>query len=462
MKSNSITSVLLVESHKRTISWAKALLALNQVNLHVLVVIPDEREVYLDIGVPSENIHNINEVNALSPLDDGKGLDIERGFYYCINAIISSDRLLRRKSYEESVLYLNRLIEYFNKVLDENKIEMVILEPTWAHEILMCEVAKAKAIKSYFPHTMRIPYKHFLFFNGYRQEEFFKRDKSEFNNSDALAAYNSIVHKGEKPLYFHKNNNKNNFSLTLLSKPFKGLVKEFRGEKNLYVTPRVHRLIIDKVSKITRRQGVSLLVDFDQPKNEDNYVFVSLHVQPESSIDVLGNMYTNQIEYVRAIAKTTPSSHKVYVKEHSNALGDRPLGFYRDMRDIPGVVLVDPNLDSHALMKKADLVISVSGTTSFEASLMGVPAVTSAKMFFSDLLVKEQFNPYGDNVRDLIKEGEVWKKRFGKEELMQCYYHIFKNSFEGDTTDCLTNPSVLEEGNIEKLSKAFNELVSND
>ncbi|MFW3616927.1 hypothetical protein [Billgrantia antri] len=460
MKLNGITNVLLVENHKRTISWAKALLTLNQVNLHVLVVIPDEREVYLDLGVPSENIHNINEANTLSLLGDGKGLDVEREFNYCINAIISSDRLLREKNYEESMLYFGKLIDYFNKILDENKIEIVILEPTWAHEILMCEIAKTKAIKSYFPHTMRVPYNHFLFFKGYLQEDFFKRDESEFHYSKALDAYNSMVHKGEKPLYFHKNNSKNNFSSNLLSKPYKGLLKEFRGEKNLYVTPRVHRLILDKLLKMTKKIGVSLLVDFDQPKNEENYVFVSLHVQPESSIDVLGNMYTNQIEYVRTISKTTPSSHKVYVKEHSNALGDRPLGFYREMRDIPGVVLVDPNLDSHALMKKADLVISISGTTSFEASLMGVPAVTSAKMFFSDLLVKEQFNPYSDNVDSLIKEGEVWKKRFDKEELIQGYCHIFKNSFEGDTTDCLTNPFVLEEANIEKLAKAFYELIN--
>lgn len=459
MKCNRNINILLVESHKRTISWAKALLSLNQVNLHVLVVIPDEKQVYLDIGVKPDNIH---EINNISFLGDKKEVSIESEFYYCLNAIISSDRLLREKSREESLLYLGNLFYFFNKILSEKNIETIFLEPTWAHEVLISEVANAKGIRVYFPHTMRIPYKHFLFFNGYRQEKYFKRSESEFSNSDALDVYNNVVHKGEKPLYFHKNNNKNKLSPMMLSKPFKGLVKEFSSGKNLKVTPRVHNQIIDKVAKIIMRPIVPFLVDFEQPKNEDKYVFVSLHVQPESSIDVLGNMYTNQIEYVRAVSKTTPSSHKIYVKEHSNALGDRSLSYYRKLGKIPGVVLIDPYMDSHLLMKRADLVISVSGTTSFEASLMGVPAVTSAEMFFSDLLVKKRFNPYSGDVSELIKKGEIWKKEVDKKKLLYDYYQIFKNSFAGDTTDCLANPAVLGKENIDKLAKAFNEVISHE
>jgi hypothetical protein len=269
MERNKSTNVLLVESHKRTISWAKALLTLNQVNLHVLVVMPDEKKVYLDLGVNSDNIHDIKDISD----SNNKETNIESNLYCYFNAIIASDRLLSKKKYEKSLSYLVNLFNFFNKVLGENNIETIILEPTWAHEILICEAAKMQEIKTYFPHTMRIPYNHFLFFNGYQQDSFFKRNKSEFSNSTALDAYNNIVKKGEKPFYFYKNNDKNTFSPKLLSKPFTGLAKELSGERNLNVTPKVYNLIIDKVAKIIRKRGMFFLVDFSQPKNKEKYIF---------------------------------------------------------------------------------------------------------------------------------------------------------------------------------------------
>jgi UDP-N-acetylglucosamine 2-epimerase len=192
-----------------------------------------------------------------------------------------------------------------------------------------------------------------------------------------------------------------------------------------------------------------------------SFILVTLHVQPEASIDVLASKYSNQIEFVRSIARTTPVSHKVLVKEHSNALGDRSYSFYKKLASIPRVTLVDPNIDSHYLIKSADLVISATGTASFEAAVLGTPAVTASEMFFSHLMVQKKFNPYVDDVKDLIQTGYLWKKKYSKEMIVAGMVKILRNSFEGDTTDILSNPNVVKKKNIHLLEKAFKELIAN-
>ena len=68
-----------------------------------------------------------------------------------------------------------------------------------------------------------------------------------------------------------------------------------------------------------------------------------MHVQPEASIDVVGTKYSNQIEFVRNIANTTPNEYSIIVKEHSHAIGNRSINFYKSLLEIPNVVLLHPN-----------------------------------------------------------------------------------------------------------------------
>lgn len=453
-------NVLLVANHKRTVSWAKALLSLSDIDLYLVVVIPGEKEAYVNLGVPAGKIFDISSTRkSVSFCDIYERKKYEDNFEHSYNSIISSDRQLRQFEYVDALTYLDNLHCYFSTILIENKINTVFLEPTWAHEILMCEVADLNGVSVYFPHTMRLPYEFFLFFKGCHQKNFYVRKASEVDFSEAQDLYRRVVHKGEKPLYYYKNNKKNTFSFSLVKSFFSNFASEIKGRKNLYITPTTAQQASRAALKILRKLLFKKFVSFSNI-GKKKYLFVSLHVQPESSIDVLGNMYNNQVEYIRAISKTTPSSYSIYVKEHSNAIGDRPINFYKEIQKIPGVVLVDPFADSHVIMKGAEMVISVSGTTSFEASLMGVPSVTSAKMFFSELLVKDGFNPYSDKVDKLLEDSVIWKANFSENIMMECYYRIVKNSFEGDTTDYGTNPLVTGKENVEKLAKAFSEVIA--
>src|SRR5690606_14631785 len=121
---------------------------------------------------------------------------------------------------------------------------------------------------------------------------------------------------------------------------------------------------------------VSVNKPFDLIKKDKKYILVTLHKQPESSIDVLAAGHSNQMEAVRALSRSVSACTEIWVKEHSNAIGDRSLSWYRHLKMIPGVRLIEPYANTFELIRGAEGVISASGTVCFEAGLLGVPAIT--------------------------------------------------------------------------------------
>ncbi len=111
-------------------------------------------------------------------------------------------------------------------------------------------------------------------------------------------------------------------------------------------------------------------------------VLYALHMQPESSIDVFGSYFADQVVLIEQIARSLPATHDLYVKAHPDDVDGRPLSFYRRLKTIPGVKIIDPRMDSRPLMRTCDLVFTVSGTIAYEAGLLQIPAITFARNFF--------------------------------------------------------------------------------
>src|SRR5690606_6237857 len=66
-----------------------------------------------------------------------------------------------------------------------------------------------------------------------------------------------------------------------------------------------------------------------QPK-----ILFTLHKQPEASVDVIGRYYENQLLLIKNIWRFMPDGYQLLVKEHSNAIGDRSLAFYRAVKQL--------------------------------------------------------------------------------------------------------------------------------
>jgi hypothetical protein len=456
-------NILLMESHYRSRSWFRALIGLGE--LYIVSVLPGERRLFLSSGIKSGNIldlHNpqFNQVNYEQSRDFLA--DAEVRYKFIANEVILSDRTLRLKSDEYVTAYLAYIIEKIEHFIDINKIGVTFIEPTWAHEILTCRICEAKGVTVWAPVKSKLLPDKFFFFHGDKNEVSFER-RAPTDVQEITAQVLKSVDLRNKPQYFGKFNTRSKLTLAKFKVFFDITMLAILGHKNSNIQAHWWAAISRKVAAITRAPFLIRFAGFcKQSDIADPYVLVTLHVQPEASIDVVGGKYADQLNFIRCVARSTPSSHVVVVKEHPHAFGDRPLSFYRELLAIPRVCIMSPWEESRVAIVGADLVISNTGTSSLEAAILGIPAVTATRMYFSSLMITPEFNPSIQSVASILSASKGWTERYSESWIKSQLQVIAKNIFKGNCGDFKTDPNVMTDKNIQYLRLAFREVIDSN
>jgi spore coat polysaccharide biosynthesis predicted glycosyltransferase SpsG len=148
--------------------------------------------------------------------------------------------------------------------------------------------------------------------------------------------------------------------------------------------------------------------------------------------------WTDQINLVTQIAKSLPLRFKLYIKEHPAMVGYRTRGYYKKLKKIPNVKLIDADFPSFDLVQKTKLVITITGTVGWEAILSKKPVITFGYVNYNKLstvkkcenieqlpcLVKEQLENFQSDEKELLNFigaimeesveaglGEIWERR---------------------------------------------------
>lgn len=117
----------------------------------------------------------------------------------------------------------------------------------------------------------------------------------------------------------------------------------------------------------------------------ESFVFMLLQVDPENSTMLWAPHYANQIEIARQIAMSLPGDFRLIVKEHPWMVGKRRKRYYEKLLAVPNIDLITPEIDSYSVMKKAKLVVTISGTAAFEMALLGKRSLIFSNMVYSVL-----------------------------------------------------------------------------
>ena len=119
--------------------------------------------------------------------------------------------------------------------------------------------------------------------------------------------------------------------------------------------------------------------------DNDKFIFFPLHLEMEYALLILAPFYTNQIEVIKNIVKSLPIGYKLYVKENPlmHVRGWRSISDYKKIMNLPNVVLLHPTVNPKEIVKRSSLVISISGTTSFDAGFYGKPSIVFVDTVFS-------------------------------------------------------------------------------
>lgn len=128
-------------------------------------------------------------------------------------------------------------------------------------------------------------------------------------------------------------------------------------------------------TQLYRRKLMKSKSFFDKPVEGEPYVYMPLHLIPESTTFSIAPFWINELSAIEAVSKALPAGWYLYVKEHQAMLGERGEEFYRKVKKIPNVKLVQFNYytDPKPWIENARAVVAITGTAAYEAVLLGKP-----------------------------------------------------------------------------------------
>lgn len=124
---------------------------------------------------------------------------------------------------------------------------------------------------------------------------------------------------------------------------------------------------------------------FEDPDKNDTYVYMPLHLIPESTTFVKAPFYINELNIIEQLSKSLPINWKLYVKEHQAMVGERSLSFYNAVKKFPNVKLVRFNYysDPKPWIQNSKGVVAISGTGAYEAAMLGKNSIVFADVPFT-------------------------------------------------------------------------------
>jgi hypothetical protein len=342
----------------------------------------------------------------------------------------------------------------------ENDIRFAFGEDTWAPEIITSAVMHANGRHFHAPHTIRVPSERFAFFRGVFQKRIdtFREQPDDEHRIIARRALSNLRERGERPYYFALNMNQNRLRKYWLDEAWQAVVRP-SATKFDHTVPSLRARLGRRLASVTSGARARRAVTFETvpPTSDRPFALFLLHKQPESSVDVIGSPFTNQYEVIRALTRLLPFGWEIWVKEHPNAIGDRSPEDYRDLKRLPGLRLIDPFADTHGLLSRAAMTMSISGTACLEAGLLGKPAITVAEMYFDRVLLRNGFNPFqathGDFAR-IVEEAAAMAARPPDADIEEYLAWNVAQSFQGLISDPVNLSSVTDQDNVNRVADA--------
>jgi|GEM_PF-6801572 len=140
-------------------------------------------------------------------------------------------------------------------------------------------------------------------------------------------------------------------------------------------TPKVEYLS-GLVRKRLNQWRLSATDTFDAFDPDDRYVYFPLQVQPELSLMIWARYHTDLDRTATHLSRSLPVDTSLYVNDHPNNWGVRPLSYYRRLQAEPNLRVLDRSVSTPDIVDGADAVACVTATVGLEALIKGTPVVT--------------------------------------------------------------------------------------
>lgn len=416
----------------------------------------------VESGYSAENILLLNK-NVKTEADPLVG-------EYKLNELIAGDRVLKY-DYDASHNYLTAIQKPIYQFIKNNGLRYIFGEITYAHEILMSRICLDKfagEVHYLHPQSIRIPNGRFTFLDTEFQDTIFER-AINFNPETYLEG-KDIPIQPKPPQRVVQVAQDVKKSMTIQSK-LKRVKRLFTEENIEQDNPSLlaDRSIRYKIAlKEETNKSTYKLLNTEDISFLDNkkYVFVTLHMQPEASVDVVGRYYEDQYITVFNVWRVLPADTYLVLKEHTNAIGNRSNKFYKRCTKLKNVIFVHETTNSHTLINNAQAIFTNSGTVALEGALYGIDSFVFSRIFFSKLnkchYITLEDLKFCKNFYDLVEKSNRKAVSENKMSIAEYSEFLYRSSFEGVVDPPKITIEDTDPENINTVAESFLMFLNTD
>jgi len=380
-----------------------------------------------------------------------------------VNQCLIMDRFVIYKNRPDINDYMLLYYRDIKRFLQSKHIDLVFAEPTNVNELITHIICLELRLPFLSAAVMRYPAGRMIICRGYNQAKLVAKDRRAVPDVElGRRLIDQFVERPEQPAYYHRWAKDKVIDRRKVVRIVSNRIRLLNPARRRHLT---HHDLPERLCTAVRRIVYGFyfrhLCRYDRLEDITGRVaFYPLHVQPEASIDVRGSFHSDQIKLIKDIRRSLPFDVTLVVKEHANFLGQRGLRSFRELRRIPNVKVVSHAQSIFDIYKRASIVFTVTGTSAYEAGLLGIPAVTFAPVFFGGLS-SVHYCPDVAQLKALVF-GLLEHFQRDREADNRFMADLMAQSFDGYWTDPLSDPDVMAADNLKRLADAFTEVVESD
>lgn len=329
-----------------------------------------------------------------------------------LNSSIQSDRTFEFLSYNECLLLCQIYYKFWNDIISSRRIDYILHEPNslFMNQIasIICNQFNTKFISQIQVYGIE-PFNFLVVLsdNGISEEisNYFGKSKISIEEAERITAF-LYNFRNTYTTFFNKYAKRKinllgllfaSFKIILLSSKnkIKQTLCKFDITAHLELFHLQNKSLISEIHKIWSNY---LILKYDEYRSEFTYYYYPIHSEPEAVVLYWGDgIYKNQVKLIENIAAQLPPNCYLYVKDHPHAGAYRNFSDYKKIKAIPNVKLLNPDLSGKRIITNSLGVITINGTSGFEALLLNKQVYTFGNCFYNQCPRVKYIN----NIRDL-------------------------------------------------------------
>tara|TARA_B100001540_G_scaffold313796_1_gene337434 strand:- start:2970 stop:4457 length:1488 start_codon:yes stop_codon:yes gene_type:complete len=287
-----------------------------------------------------------------------------------------------------------QILSFFQSILDSIKPDVLLTkDPGFHHLEILVRMCKKKSIQVLMPFVPKLVNRVIITDNptNINPKINYNECTTQFTNFSELEKYFEEKSTSKNLKKFVKT-----FSSSSSTMKFKVFLKYIFSNSNsqkelyTYYGRTKYKVILNYISLAIKKRIRKNFIDKNltmQPDLKTPFVYFALGVDMERNLLIGSPFLNNQIEIIRTIVKSLPVDFSLYVKETPGQATRewRTTDEYKEIMSIPNVKLIHPDFPSRDLLKHSSLVMTIAGSSGFEAAIYQKPSIVFSNPIYSIL-----------------------------------------------------------------------------